>query len=242
MPKARLTSTYVASEIKLGAHHLAYLRAIAEGLGREVAAQRYLGHDVRDGAVALRRQHQAIVDQVRALARRQGERRWRLVGLEIRPVRAGEVVPTADEWASAQGLDEFSQAEVLALHAEAFPTLRQDVRNGRLRGQQLDLLLRLSTSSVGAALPHHRLDDWLAPNLSRRLMASGLLLLSDLVARVQMGGRWWSASTRHWGAQSGPIGPVAGGLAARIDSQQPQSTCGCTRPGFRKGVGARSAG
>ena len=68
------TSTYsapVAAPVtKIGAHHLAYLRALAEGVAQHQAAARYLGHDMADGATALRQLHNTTVDRVRALAMR----------------------------------------------------------------------------------------------------------------------------------------------------------------------------
>ena len=186
----------VAPETKLGAHHLAYLRAIAEGVLQRHAAARYLGHDLRDGAVVLRRSHNAVVDRVRSLGRRQGDPRWRLIGLVIKPHEAGEQAPPIDQWAEAQGLDGFGQAELLALYTDAFPADRKARRNGRLRSQQLELLQSLAGRVAERALPHHRLDAWFPVHLSHSLMANGLLLLSDLQALVRCGGRWWRSIPR----------------------------------------------
>lgn len=197
------TSTYSASGraqatpvVKLGAHHLAYLRAIAEGVAQRHAAARYLGHDLHDGAVALRRAHNAIVDRVRTLARRQSDPRWRLVGLVVKPHEAGQQTPPIDQWAEDLGLDGFGQAELLALYGEAFPPDRKAQRNGRLRSQQLDLLQALAKVVTEPALPHHRLDAWFPAHLCRSLMDNGLLLLSDLQALVHTGGRWWRTIPR----------------------------------------------
>ena len=201
--KPMTTGTYssvgavgAAPAAKLGMHHLAYLRAVAEGVPQRQAASRYLGHDLRDGAVLLRKSHNAVVDRVRALARRQGDRRWRLIGLVVKPHETGQPVPPVDEWAEALGLDGFGQAELLALHGEAFPPDRKTQRNGRLRSQQLALLQALARSDTETALPHHRLDAWFAAHLCRSLMANGLLLLSELQALVRAGGRWWRAIPR----------------------------------------------
>ena len=198
-----VTSTYsavgvsiVAPETKLGAHHLAYLRAMAEGVPQRHAAARYLGHDLRDGAVALRKSHNTVVDRVRALGRRQGDPRWRLIGLVIRPQEEGEPTPAIDQWAEAQGLDGFGQAELLALYLDAFPPDRKAQRNGRLRLQQLELLQALARVAAEPALPHHRLDAWFPTHLCRSLTGNGLLLLSDLQTLVRSGGRWWRAIPR----------------------------------------------
>ncbi|MBL8349682.1 MAG: tyrosine-type recombinase/integrase [Burkholderiaceae bacterium] len=204
-------------QAKLGAHHLAYLRAIAEGLPQASAAARYLGHDPRDGAVALRRMHHAIVDRVRALARRRGDARWRLIGLSIRPHAGATAVPPVDQWAREQRLEDFGQAELLDLHAQAFPPDRKALRDGRLRSRQLDLLQSLAQVAAEPALPHHRLDAWLPEPLCRALLSCGLLLLADLQARVQAGGRWWKTIPR--------IGATkAQRLAQQLETLLPGST------------------
>lgn len=197
------TSTYSASgrvqaaaATKLGAHHLAYLRAVAEGVPQRAAAARYLGHDLHDGAVALRRAHNAVVDQVRTLARRQGDRRWRLVGLVVTAREAEQTAPPIDQWAESLGLDGFGQADLLALYSEAFPPDRKAQRDGRLRRQQLDLLQTLANGVTEPALPHHRLDAWFPAHLCRSLMDNGLLLVSDLQTLVRTGGRWWKSIPR----------------------------------------------
>lgn len=193
---------------QIGAHHLAYLRALAEGVTPQHAATRYLGHDLADGARALRKLHHSTVDQVRALARRRGDARWRLIGLTIRAPEVETPAPSIDDWARERAMDGFSQAELLALHAEAFPPDRQTRRQGRLRSQQLALLQSLAQVAVETALPHHRLDAWLPAHLCKPLMASGLLLLSDLQARVRTGGRWWRS-----------IPTIGVGKAARLAHQ-----------------------
>ena len=181
---------------KLGGHHLAYLRAIAEGLPRQQAAKRYLGLSAQDGAVALRHAHNAVVDRVRALARRRGDPRWRLIGLIIRPHEPGTQPPSMDEWADSLGFGEFGHAERLALYEEVFATDRKTLRNSRLRAQQLAVLQALASTAVETALPHHRLDAWFPLHLCRSLMPCGLLLLCDLQTRIQAGGRWWRGIPR----------------------------------------------
>ena len=76
---------------RLGPHHFAYLRAIAEGLDANASAQRFLGvthgHERRSA-------HHQLIDTVRAIARRSGERDWRLVGMTIRAANPGAERPT----------------------------------------------------------------------------------------------------------------------------------------------------
>ena len=58
-----------------------------------------------------------------------------------------------DQWAKAVGLGDFGQAELLALHAEAFPPDRKALRNGRLRTHQIELLQSLVQAAAETALP-----------------------------------------------------------------------------------------
>lgn len=66
---------------RLGLHHFAYLRALAEGVPVPDAAARYLHID---HARAARDAHRLVIERARALARQRGDPAWRLVGIEIR--------------------------------------------------------------------------------------------------------------------------------------------------------------
>ena len=65
---------------RLGRHHFAHLRSIAEGLDIQDSAKRYLGVEHGHQAVTAHRQ---TVDAVRSLSRRRGDKAWRLIGLTI---------------------------------------------------------------------------------------------------------------------------------------------------------------
>ena len=122
-----------------------------------------------------------------------------------------------EEWAAQRGLEEFSQRDVLALYADAFPADRREVRNLRLRERQRAALQALGASAVVTALPHHLVADWFPDTLSRALASSGVVVLSDLLARVQRGGCWWRTMAR--------IGVgKAGRLARHLETLLPGST------------------
>ncbi|NRF72251.1 tyrosine-type recombinase/integrase [Aquincola sp. S2] len=202
---------------RLGAHHFAYLRAVAEGVALIAAARHYL--HVEHGAQAPRL-HRLIVEQARALARRQGDSRWRLIGLDLpqageRPQAASTALPSPrsqpdiDTWAESQGLEGWSQAELQAMYTEAFGSdapapvaalaeritaqrvHRQRERNARLRLQRLQLLRELERSVAAPASRSDPIEAWLAPRQVAALRASGETTLGDLEARIQRGGRWW---------------------------------------------------
>ena len=102
---------------RLGPHHFAYLRAVSDGLDLGECARRYLG--IEHGHEAKTAHHEAV-DAVSAVARRQGDGAWRLVGLRIQsPV--GVPRPSLEAFAQQHGLDGFSESEVVKLYTEAFP-------------------------------------------------------------------------------------------------------------------------
>ena len=61
---------------RLGLHHFAHLRAVAEGLAVVESARHYL--DVEHGNEALAA-HRQVVERVAAVARRRGNPGWRLL-------------------------------------------------------------------------------------------------------------------------------------------------------------------
>ena len=174
---------------RLGPHHFAHLRAVAEGLAIADCARRYLGTQHGHEAITAHRQ---AVDAVRAVARRRGESAWRLIGLMIRaPSDAPR--PALETFVEAHGLDGFSQSEALALYEEAHPLERKTARGQRLRERQLALLRRLE--GLAAETPQHSdlVAGWFEEALAAKLVTAGILTLGDLSARISTGGRWFSA-------------------------------------------------
>jgi integrase len=168
----------------IGLHHFAYLRAVAEGLDVAECAARYLGtehgHEARSA-------HQQTVDAVRAIARRRSEP-WRLVGLSIKST--GTEQPTLESFAEGR-LEGFSDAEVLELYREAFPTDRKVARSHRLRERQLALLQRLETAAAVQPQPGDLMGGWFDDRTADKLTAAGIISLGELQARITAGGRWY---------------------------------------------------
>ncbi len=82
---------------RLGAHHFACARAVAQGISVADAARRYLGVTHGNAAGAAYRD---LVARLRVVARRSGARAWRLVGVEIHAVNGPSVQPRPiKEWA-----------------------------------------------------------------------------------------------------------------------------------------------
>lgn len=190
-----MTRSALASEPpRLGTPHFAYLRAVAEGVPIADAATRYLAVDHAAAALSA---HRVVVDQVRAIARRRGDSRWRLIGIEI-SAGSVEATPSIDDWAAAEGLGDWSHAELQDMYAARFgqaepSARRRQARNARLRERRLRLLRELEAVVAAPAKATDRLDGWLPGRLAEPLARLGCLTLGDLQQRIERGGRWWTA-------------------------------------------------
>ena len=186
-PAARHAILYTR---RLGPHHFAYLRAIAEGLERTDCARRYLGIEHGHEAVSA---HQLVVDQVRAAARRRGESSARLIGLTIRVADA--VQPSLEDFIAERGLDDWSEAEVTELYLECCDAVQgadpKAQRRERLRKRQIELLRALESAVAEAPGPSDFVGGWFDEALARKLDLAGLRTLGELNARVSAGGAWY---------------------------------------------------
>ncbi len=173
---------------RLGPHHFAYLRAIAEGLDANASAQRFLGvfhgHERRSA-------HNQLIDAVRAIARRAGERAWRLIGMTIRAASPGAQRPTLQDFIDARGLDGWSEDEQVEMLEAAFPVDRRSVRRDRLRQRQIDLLRRLEHAESHPPRPSDLVSDWFDEVTAKRLIWAGHNTLADLARVIAAGGKWF---------------------------------------------------
>jgi len=175
---------------RLGPHHFAYLRAVAEGLERTDCARRYLGIEHGHEAVTA---HRLVVDQVRAAARRRGETSARLIGLTIRV--SGTAQPSLEDFIAERGLDGWSEAEVTELYAEWCGEAREPdpkaQRRERLRRRQIELLRSLESAVAEAPSPSDFVGGWFDEALARKLDLAGIRTLGELNSRVSAGGTWY---------------------------------------------------
>jgi integrase len=199
-----MSAAAAAEPRRLGAHHFACLRAVAEGGGVAEAATRYLAVE---HALAAPAAYRAVLDQVRAVARRRGDSRWRLLGLELQPppqpgadgqapTPLRQAPPPLHAWAEAQGLGDWSTEELQCLYAERFGdeaagAKRRQARNARLRDKRLQLLRQLEAAAAVPAAPTDLVEGWLPGELAQQLRGCGVLTLGDLRERIAQGGRWW---------------------------------------------------
>jgi len=192
---------------RLGRPHFAHLRAVVQGVPPEDAAERYLAADSRPAARAA---HADVLELVRAVVRRRGDPRWRLVGLVGRvatPPAAGTAPGAAaarltlEQWIDAKGLDagEWGERELVEMYEADCPPespteragQRRGARAARLRDKQLQLLLELEPVAAEPALPSDLVDGWFDPLTAERLKRAGILRLDELQRRIARGGRWY---------------------------------------------------
>ena len=192
----------IFSPQRLGLHHVAYLRSLAEGISPTEAAKRYLHIE---HAAQLQRTHREVVDLVRAVASRFSSR-WRLIGLDLpadKPMTA-QALPSLQEWADSMGYDGWTEDELQEMYAAHFAdqlarpadpaaktVARRNARNAKFRKDRRALLDQLQETVVERATRHDPLGGWFDPSVSRKLRAVGALTLGDLQARIRRGGQWW---------------------------------------------------
>lgn len=186
------TSTYGRSSSagRLGRHHFAHLRCVAEGVPVLESALRYLG--IEHGHQA-RAAHRQTVDAVQAIARKQSKKTWRLIGLTIRAGASGtDQRPTLQEFIEQSSLEDWSEDEALELYEQSFPADRKSLRNQRLRDLQLRLLSELEACSAETPRPEDAVWVWFDDTTAAKLVSAGILNLEDLHRKIQLGGRWYA--------------------------------------------------
>jgi integrase len=191
--------------LRLGAHVLAHLRAIAEGLSVADCARRYLVSGADDET--WQRANRAAVDAATSVARRAGlGTRWRLLRIGQLPAAAlaaqQQTAPPVDleAWAEERGYEEFSFAELEHAYREAFadaapPLSPQQERKARqierLRRARLALLDELRKYTATPPALTDPVDLWLPDELAARVRTAGFLMLGELRTAIAQGGRWW---------------------------------------------------
>ncbi len=178
---------------RLGAHHFAHVRALAEGLDVVSSAQRYLGIEHGNQAQAASRQ---TVAALRAIANRRHEPAWRLIGLTLQvpsPSTQLGTQPSLQAFMEERDLEDWSEEEVSAMYAEIYPLDPKVNKRIRLREKLLDLLARLERQVSEQPHPNDNVAGWLDESLSRKLIAAGILTLGELRHTITVGGRWYRA-------------------------------------------------
>ena len=183
------------------------MRALAQGLDQRASWDRYLRLEGEHTDLrSVRRTIAWIRDAFAAAARR--ERRpgtARLILLDPnRFSAAAPRLPTLAEFAGAQGMEDFSEAEQIEAYEAAYPaaggragqggrrSAGQPSRRARVIERQLEALRWLESLVAEDPRPGDGVAAWLNPSLAARLERAGVPTLSALVERINgIGARWW---------------------------------------------------
>jgi site-specific recombinase XerD len=200
-------STVVASKParrrKLHVGHFAFMRAVVQGVDVRASWDRYLriegeGTDAR----VVRTTIAWIRDEFAAAAKR--ESRFgvaRLVRLDAS--RIGDesfTLPTLEDFAAAQGLEDFSQAEQMSAYEAAFgDATHRSRRRSRLVARQLEALRWLEGLVAQPPRAGDGVAAWLNPTLAGHLERVDIFTLAQLVDRINGIGHRWYASIKALG-------------------------------------------
>jgi site-specific recombinase XerD len=188
------TSAYASTHrfmYRLGAHHFAHVRALAEGLDVVSSAQRYLGIEHGNQAQAASRQ---TVAALRAIAHRRNEPAWRLIGLTLQVSSASNqpaTQPSLQAFMDERDLEDWSETEVAAMYAEVYPLDPKLNKRLRLREKLLDLLIRLEKQVAEQPRPDDMVSGWFDDLIAKKLIAASILTLGELRHTITVGGRWY---------------------------------------------------
>ncbi|MDB5794145.1 MAG: hypothetical protein JWR25_524 [Noviherbaspirillum sp.] len=194
--------------IRVGAHHIAFLRGYFEGLDLAALSSRYLetatapDPDLRIAKSTLK----WVREQLLVLARRSGrfgDARLLMIEPErLRTVRPGHL-PTLEQFREDRDPYEmYTESELIALFEEKFgadggQVDRRIARDERLRRKQLAALAALEQSIDARPALCDPVAGWIDPALARRLAAAGIVTLDDLVRIINgKGYRWWVGVAR----------------------------------------------
>lgn len=193
------------AERQLHRGHFAFMRALAQGLDERKSWDRYLRLEGEHAdARTVRRTITWIRDAFAAAARREHRPGTaRLILLDPERFSRAPALPTLAEFAAAQGLEDFSEAEQIEAYEAAHPNGRRAgqggqggqaavARRARIIGRQLEALRWLETLVAREPRPADGVGGWLNPSVAARLEGSGIATLGDLVGRINtQGERWW---------------------------------------------------
>jgi hypothetical protein len=188
---------------KLHRGHFAFMRALAQGLDERASWDRYLRLEGEHTDLrTVRRTIAWIRDEFAAAAKRQHKPGTaRLILLDPDRFASAPALPSLAEFAAAQGMEDFSEAEQIEAYAAAYPAgggggqggrSAKPSRRARVIDHQLQALRWLEGLVVQDPRPGDSVAAWLNPSLAARLERAGMPTLFGLVERINgIGARWW---------------------------------------------------
>jgi integrase len=187
---------------KLHRGHFAFMRALAQGIDERTSWDRYLRLEGEHTDLrVVRRTIAWIRDEFAAAARReQRPGTARLILLDPEQFAAATPLPSLSDFAHAQGLEDFSEAEQIEAYETAFPGAASQGGSGAARAsrrtrvleRQLEALRWLEGLAAQDPRPNDGVSAWLNPAVAARLELAGLPTLVALIASINLNGaRWW---------------------------------------------------
>jgi len=186
---------------KLHRGHFAFMRALAQGIDERTSWDRYLRLEGEHTDLrVVRRTIAWIRDEFAAAARReQRPGTARLILLDPDQFSKATPLPSLGDFAQAQGLEDFSEAEQIEAYEAAFPAAGSHAggtarasRRTRVVERQLDALRWLEGLAAQDPRPGDGVSAWLNPALAARLERAELPTLVALVGAINLNGaRWW---------------------------------------------------
>lgn len=194
--------------------HFAFLRAVVQGLDARPMWARYLAIDGELEAQAeltqetfaahpkVRRMTGWLRTELAAAVRRAGHyAKVRLIRIDLSGLaRRGPALPTLEDFALENGLDDFSIEDQLEAYRERFgDAVQRAERRAKLMERQLRLLADLEKVLAEPVLDDDHCHAWLAAGVADRLEAVGVVTIGGLVDRINSLGRGWFHALRGVG-------------------------------------------
>ncbi len=185
---------------KLHRGHFAFMRALVQGVDERTAWEKYLRHEGEHTDIrTVRRTIAWIRDEFAAAARREarpGTARLILLDTERFHTAPQATQPSLEEFAAAQGLEDFSEVEQIEAYEAAYPPSGSSnptrSRRRRVIEKQLEALRWLEKLAVQDPRPGDGVGAWFSPAIAKRLESAGIPTLDALVERINgLGARWW---------------------------------------------------
>jgi site-specific recombinase XerD len=210
--------TAVVADAQLGAHHFAFLRAMAQGIEPSICAERYLLGQERVDSRTARAVQRQLLSRVVAVAKALNDIGLREASEQLEVSEAGNhhgVVkfPSLSEFADTLETDMYSESELIALYQERYGDVGQGVDRGyKAKLKALNYLQgRLAVTPNGDDC----LSQWLPVRVCVPLRSYGVLSLNNLITFINMSGRTWYRLIPRLGRER------AGRLLAWLEQIQP---------------------
>lgn len=203
---------------RLDIERLAFLRAVASGIPKATAMERYFPNvPARD----RKEEAESTIAVARALARRHGDTSAHLIGMDIWSVTktkgpkasletsfdrdaflahlkkvdayvAANLEDSSDEDVYAEWVSRFGHSDEAGSKVDEDEDPKVETRKNRLVAMHVDAVRRLEKITIETPTFWDDIEDWLPVNWIAPLAAAGIKSLDDLGKKVRLGGRWYA--------------------------------------------------